>query len=94
MSDLRWDLEEDLSRIVGDGRAPSHTGRVGTLGVAAEGGDQRGAIPSRYWTEERPVIAAAKRYMDRAVDDLRDDVTRLEQRIEHLFRTGPPRGEP
>jgi ubiquinone biosynthesis protein UbiJ len=39
---------------------------------------------AEYWTEERPLIASAHDLDDfnRAVDELRDDVARLEKRFE------------
>jgi ubiquinone biosynthesis protein UbiJ len=41
---------------------------------------------AEYWTEEQPLIAAARdlEAFARAVDELRDDAARLEKRIERL----------
>ena len=86
---LRWDLEEDLSRVFGDIAAHrmAETGR--TLNRwGAQALESTGRAFAEYWTEEQPLIAG-KRDLDdfnRAVDALRDDVARLEKRIENLSR--------
>lgn len=86
---LRWDLEEDLSRVFGDIAAHrmAETGR--TLNRwGAQALENTGRAFAEYWTEEQPLIAG-KRDLDdfnRAVDALRDDVARLEKRIENLSR--------
>lgn len=88
---LRWDLEEDLSRAVGDiaahriagsARAARAWGRDATLRAA------QGA--AEYWTEESPVLASRVKVEDfiREVDKLRDDAERLQKRIEELSRPG------
>lgn len=84
---LTWDVEEDLSRVVGDiaarrivgaGRAVSHWGRDATLRAA------QGA--AEYWTEESPLIASRVKVdgFVREVSELRDALERLEKRIERL----------
>ena len=94
ISGLRWDVEEDLSRIVGDVAAHRLTEAASALWAwhltAAKNLAQSLA---EYWTEEQPVIASreAVHGFNHAVDDLRDDAARLEQRIERLFRAGPAR---
>jgi ubiquinone biosynthesis protein UbiJ len=82
---LRWDVEEDLSRVVGDIAAHRmvETGRKLDQ-WARQGADNLTRSFSEYWTEERPLLA---RRMDveqfnREVDALRDDVARVEKRIE------------
>jgi ubiquinone biosynthesis protein UbiJ len=88
---LRWDVEEDLSRVFGDVTAHrmAETGR--TLNRwGAQALESTGRAFAEYWTEEQPLIAG-RRDLDefnRAVDALRDDVARLEKRIEHLSRQG------
>ena len=84
---LRWEIEEDLSRVFGD--ITAHR--------MAEGGrqfrrwgeqalDNTGRSFAEYWTEEQPLIAASRDLdeFNRAVDALRDDVARLEKRIDVL----------
>jgi len=84
---LRWDVEEDLSRVFGDIAAHrmAETGR--TLNRwGAQALENTGRAFAEYWTEERPLIAG-RRDLDefnRAVDALRDDVARLEKRLENL----------
>ena len=86
---LRWDAEEDLSRVFGD--IVAH--RLADAGSAllrwqrdtAKGLARQASI---YWTEEQPLIAT-KTDLDQfggAVDTLRDDVARFEKRLEQLER--------
>jgi len=85
---LRWDVEEDLSRVFGDIAAHrmAETGRTfqrwGEQAV-----ENTGRAFAEYWTEEQPLIAGARDLegFGRAVDQLRDDAARLEKRIEHLL---------
>jgi len=84
---LRWDVEEDLSRIFGD--IAAH--RMAETGRAFQRwGEQAAENTARafaeYWTEEQPLIAGARDLEEfgRAVDQLRDDAARLGKRIEQL----------
>lgn len=86
---LRWDLEEDLSRVFGDVAAHrmAETGRA----LRRWGGETVENLArsfAEYWTEEEPLIARAYEIeeFNRAVDTLRDDLARLEKRIERLAR--------
>ncbi len=84
---LRWDVEEDLSRVFGDIAAHRmvQTGRkLDTWG--RQGADNLARSFAEYWTEEQPLIAARAdvEQFNLDVDALRDDVARLEKRIEHL----------
>jgi ubiquinone biosynthesis protein UbiJ len=85
---LRWDIEEDLSRVVGDIAAHrmAESGRVFRRwsGQALE---NTGRTFAEYWTEEQPLIAAGRdlEAFNRAVDHLRDDVARLEKRIDTIL---------
>lgn len=84
---LRWDAAEDLSNFTGDIAAERlvqtakgagqqlHDAAVNLSGATAE-----------YLTEERPLLAKPHQvsvFMQQ-VDTLRDDLARLEQRIERL----------
>ncbi len=84
---VRWDVEEDLSRLFGDiaahrmvetGRKLDYWGR--------QGADNLARSFAEYWTEEQPLIAgrAEVELFNRDVDTLRDDLARLEKRIEQL----------
>jgi len=86
---IRWDIEEDLSRLFGDiaahrmvetGRKLDQWGRQGVDNVAR--------AFAEYWTEEQPSIASRAdiEQFNREVDALRDDVARLEKRVEQLTR--------
>jgi len=82
---LRWDVEEDLSRAFGDVAAHrmAETGR--TLQRWGEQAvENTGRAFAEYWTEEQPLIAGARDLEEfgRAVDQLRDDAARFEKRIE------------
>jgi len=84
---LTWDFEEDLSRVFGD--VVAHRLASGGRAFAAW---QREAVLrlaenlAEYWTEEQPLLARPADVEDfcRNVDTLRDDVARLEKRVERL----------
>jgi ubiquinone biosynthesis accessory factor UbiJ len=82
---LRWDVEEDLSRVFGDIAAHRmvQTGRK-LDAWAREGADNLARSFTEYWTEEQPLLArrADVEQFNREVDTLRDDLARLEKRVE------------
>ncbi|HTS51836.1 MAG TPA: SCP2 sterol-binding domain-containing protein [Burkholderiales bacterium] len=89
LSDLRWDVEEDLSRVVGD--VAAH--RLAQAGDAFLDWQAKAAFNlaqalAEYWTEEQPVLVGreALRQFEHAVDVLRDDAERLGKRVERLKR--------
>jgi len=80
---LTWDVEEDLSRVVGD--IAAHRMVSGAKGFARWGREaalraSQGA--AEYWTEESPLIASRVKVGSflRDVSDLRDAVERLDKR--------------
>jgi len=84
---LRWDAAEDLSRVTGDVAAE----RIVHLAESAQQQIRDGARSlseafAEYWTEERPLVAKSTHINSfvQQVDALRDDVARLEQRIDRL----------
>ncbi|MGH8633406.1 MAG: ubiquinone biosynthesis accessory factor UbiJ [Burkholderiales bacterium] len=84
---LRWDVEEDLSRVFGD--IAAH--RMAEAGRTFQRwGEQAAENTARsfaeYWTEEQPLIAGGRDLEEfgRAVDQLRDAAARLEKRLENL----------
>jgi ubiquinone biosynthesis protein UbiJ len=84
---LRWDAEEDLSRVFGDIAAHRMADSARTLGRWAQiSGDNLARSFTEYVTEERPAVAAANdvRRFAADVDLLRDDLARLEKRIARL----------
>lgn len=89
---LKWDVEEDLSKVVGD--AAAHRA-VGTAKAAAGWGkdaaERLAAGAAEYFTEESPLIASRVKvagFVDE-VSLLRDAVERLEKRIENLEKDLP-----
>jgi len=89
---LSWDVEEDLSRVVGDIAAHRMAGAA--RGLARWGRDAslrmaQGA--AEYWTEESPLIASRVKVerFAREVSELRDAVERLAKRIDRLETPGP-----
>jgi ubiquinone biosynthesis protein UbiJ len=84
---LHWDMEEDLSRVFGDVAAHrmAQTGR--TLQRWGEQAvENTGRSFAEYWTEEQPLIAGRHdlELFNHAVDQLRDDVARLEKRLDQV----------
>ena len=84
---LTWDVEEDLSRVIGDipaHRVVSTAREMGKWGREAALRMAQGA--TEYWTEESPLIASRVKIDSfvREVAELRDAVERLEKRVERL----------
>lgn len=84
---LRWDAEEDLSRIIGDipahelSRAGNHIRQEITRQVWSAA-----TMLSEFWLEEQPMLAK-KRHLEQFahdVDHLRDAAERLAKRLERL----------
>ena len=90
-ANLRWDVEEDLSKVVGD--IAAH--RLAEAGRAAAAWPREAARSlaqntAEYLTEEAHVLASRLKVETfvREVDELRDATERLEKRIERLSRGG------
>lgn len=89
-SNMHWDYEDDLSKIVGD--VPAYKlGELGrqTVNTMKETGINLTEMLSEYWQEEKPMIAK-KRHVEQfnaEVDILRADVERLEKRLNKLAKT-------
>lgn len=86
---LRWDVEEDLSQLFGD--ALAHRMVQGGRRFAAWGGEAAEKLAqnlAEYWIEEQPLLArpADVRRFLADVDQLRDDLARIEKRIDALSR--------
>ena len=84
---IHWDVEEDLSRVVGDilahrlvetGTKFHNWSKQSVFGVAQ--------TLVEYWTEEQPLLAKPRQVQQfiREIDLLRDDAERLEKRIARL----------
>ena len=86
---IDWGVEEDLSQIFGDvaaHRLVSTVQAAGSAVSAAAGSLLRNVF--EFWAEERPVVAQRRdvEAYNTEVDALRDDVARLEKRVEALRR--------
>jgi ubiquinone biosynthesis accessory factor UbiJ len=84
---LDWDLEEDLSRVVGDIAAHRIVSTARSLHRwGREAGQRLAQGAAEYWTEESPLIASRVKVagFGQDVAELRDAVERLEQRIAKL----------
>lgn len=89
LQNMRWDVEEDLSRFTGDIAASKigstskkilHTAKQQTINAAE--------MLSEYWQEEKNILAK-KRHVETfnaEVDVLVSDVARIEKRIEKLSK--------
>lgn len=87
---LRWDVEEDLSRVFGDALAHRMVEEGGRF--AAWNREAAGKLAqnlAEYWTEEQPMLArpAEVRRFLAEVDQLRDRLTQLEQRVGTLTKS-------
>lgn len=84
---LRWDAEEDLSQLVGD--IAAHRIVAGTREFAAwqqQAARNFAENLAEYFTEEQPLIARQDEIAEFSadIDRLRDDVARLEKRLQRL----------
>ena len=91
---VRWDFEEDLSRVVGD--IAAHLIVKGARELDRRGRDavvNLGRAFAEYATYERPLVASARAIeeFNRDVDEMRDAVERLEKRLELLLRQAAAR---
>jgi ubiquinone biosynthesis protein UbiJ len=87
LTNMRWDYEDDLSKLVGDipankigsfAREAAHSVKETSINLAE--------MLSEYWQEEKPIIAK-KRHVEEfnaQVDTLRADVARFEKKLKKL----------
>ncbi len=87
LRELRWDVEEDLSRVVGDIAAHRivETGRA-LLDWQRQAAQNLFQTLAEFLTEEKPVLAQRSQLEDwvREVDLVREAAERLEKRIARL----------
>lgn len=84
---LRWDAEEDLSRLFGDIAAHRIVGGAQEFAAWQRQAAQNAAANlAEYFTEEQPLVARAGDIAEFSseVGRLRDDVARLEKRLDRL----------
>jgi ubiquinone biosynthesis protein UbiJ len=88
-ANLGWDVEEDLSKVVGD-IAAHRMAQAGRSAAAWPGQAARSLAQNaaEYLTEEAQLLASPLQVAEfvRDVDELRDAAERLEKRIEQLAR--------
>ena len=84
---IKWDYEEDLSKVVGDISANKASAFAkNTAREAKQQAINFAEMATEYWQEENPLIAKKRHVEDfvQKVDVLRDDVERLEKRLAKL----------
>ena len=86
---MRWDIEEDLSKVVGD-IAAYKIGEVSkkTFAEAKKQSINAAEMLSEYWQEEKNILAK-KRHVEQFnadVDTLISDVARFEKRLQKLAK--------
>ena len=90
LSAIRWDVEDDLSKVVGD-IAAYQVVQLGQqkLKRIQDHAKNLGEMLVEYWQEEQPMIAkkSAVAQFNQAVDQLREDADRLQYRVEKLLAT-------
>jgi ubiquinone biosynthesis protein UbiJ len=89
LTNLKPDAEEELSRWVGDAAAVRIVDTLKlVLAQLRLGGERLAQSTADYFVAENPLLAARAEVDDygRAVGTLRDDVARLEKRLEHIER--------
>lgn len=84
---LHWDAAEDLSHVTGDIAAERIVQTARNMQQKLrDAAVNLAQAATEYWTEERPLLAKPQQITSfiQQVDTLRDDVARLEQRINRL----------
>jgi len=87
LRNLRWDFEDDLSKVVGDIAAHRVTGLLNAFGTwQHQAATNLAENLVEYFTEEQPMLAKPAEVADftASVDGLRDDLARLEKRVARL----------
>lgn len=84
---MRWDIEEDLSKVVGDIPAHqlSHFGKQ-SVGTVKKQAANLAAMLVEYWQEEMPLLAKKWQVeqFNADVDYLRSDFARLDKKLAKL----------
>ena len=92
MEHLRWEAEEDLAKLIGPTAAH---GLVSTAHAAQQQGQRWIKNYMENWIEytlyEKPILVNhhSLETFTQQVVTLRDDLSRLEKRIEHLYKSQP-----
>jgi len=91
--ELRWDITEDLSHVTGDIAAERIAQTIlGTHHQLRDAAVNFSEAAAEYWTEERPLLVKPGQITEfgNAVESLRDEVIKLEQRLNHLLAADKP----
>lgn len=92
LSAVRWDVEGDLSKVVGDMAAYQvvELGQEKFKQLQANA-KNLGEMLVEYWQEEQPLIAkkTSIESFNQSVDQLREDTDRLQSRVDKLLATSP-----
>jgi ubiquinone biosynthesis protein UbiJ len=91
-SSLRWDAEEDLSRVVGDVLAHRIAGAGRTLLASSQDNALRAALSlSEYWLYEQPLLSsrAALQAFTQSLQQVQTRTSLLEQRLRSLEERRP-----
>jgi len=96
LSAIRWDIEDDLSKVVGD-VAAYQVVQIGQEKLQRWQSQAKnlGEMLVEYWQEEQPIIAKKTRVeqFNQAVDQLREDTDRLQQRVNKLLAATSPESQ-
>jgi ubiquinone biosynthesis accessory factor UbiJ len=87
LQNMRWDYEEDLSKITGDIAANKIVNLAKkSVTTAKQQATDAAEMLSEYWQEEKPILAKKWQIeqFNADVDTLKSDVARLEKRLEKL----------
>ena len=87
LENLNWDVEEDLSKFVGDIAAHRLVGGAkNALETGKQSVENIVRTVAEYWTEEKPLLAKANRVrqLSAEIDAVREGVSKLEQRFEKI----------
>jgi ubiquinone biosynthesis accessory factor UbiJ len=84
---MRWDIEEDMSKLVGDipaNKIASLTKKTATM--SKEQAINLAEMLTEYWQEEKPILAKKWQVeqFNADVDTVRSDFARLEKKLEKL----------
>jgi len=91
---LRWDVEEDLARVVGDVAAHRVTGAArGFAAWQREAAERLAENVAEYFKDEAGLLVHPHELeaFGRQVSEVRDAVERLEKRVERLLAAGATR---
>lgn len=97
VKNLRWDAEEDLSKVIGDAAAHRAIGAARAASGELKRTNERlvGGI-TEYLLEENPQLVRPRAVQSLAdgVRKLRDDLARLEKRVDRATGPGAPGAAP